>query len=485
MGKKKKEQVKVTCVGNSGDAVVGSSWMVEYPKHNGERGRFLIELGMVQLNGRLFEEYKTNKAIIDAIPEDEIEFIITCHSNCDHVLLIPALYNKGFKGKVISTEGNKNICHSLMMDGAYILNRNSQSLEKKGYSVTPLYTEQDVQITTYNTNTYSKNEIHKINDYISIRFRSNNHIIFATQLEVFITMPSGRTRKLLYTSDIGSNKNYDYRYFLDKTDIVTKSNLSIFECTYSDVNRTYSKQDVIDERRDLLKTIKNQFKKKGKVIIPSFAQCRSQELLCFLYDNLRDDPIMEAAVVVLDGKLVHELNNMYLKSFKEEDRKYFQEVLNWDKIHFIKDYNESILMANKRDVKMIVIAGAGMANIGRILNYIKASIGRKNDLFAFIGYTAKHTIGDYIKNENIKSIKIEGLQYDKLAKVKVYKTWSSHIQADELINYFKQHNTERIVLHHGDESKYNFAEKAKDELYKIGKTTRITCADKDNLNFIV
>lgn len=481
---KQKEKVTVKCLGSSKDGVTGSCWLVEYTKKNSETGRFCIECGMRQINGRLAEEYKENKAIINSVPND-IEYVFVGHAHGDHILNIPGLYNKGLNPKVITTEGNKEIMRCILKDGAYILNRNTQSLQKKGYKCETLFTERDVDITLYNTQTYSMNEIHKINEYVSVRFRNNNHVIFSTQIEIFITLPSGRVKKILYTSDLGSNKNFKYRYFLKETDIVSKANIAIFEATYSDVTRGFSKEDVESERKDMIKAIKRQLKNRSKVIIPSFAFSRSQDLLCFLYDNFKDDKTMEDAIVVVDGKLVHEINNVYLKQLKGDDRRYFQEVLNWDKILYIKEYKESLNMAHKKDVPMIVIAGSGMANIGRVLNFFKTSLERKNDMIMFIGYTAKHLIGDYVKDISIKKVKIEGIEYNKLAKIKSYKTWSSHTQSDELIKYFKSINCDRILIHHSDDNKYDFSDHAKEELYKIGKTTRISVVDKNNDKFTI
>ncbi|MGL5717120.1 MAG: MBL fold metallo-hydrolase [Paraclostridium sp.] len=485
MGKKQKEKVSVDFIGKSKDGVTGSCILITYPKKNGEVGKFLLECGSKQLNGRLLEEYKENKEIIDSVPKD-VEYIFVAHAHGDHSLNIPGVFNKRIIPKVITTEGNKAIMNCILKDGAFILARNTQALQKKGYKLQPLYTESDVDISMHNTETYGTNQIHKLNEYISFRFTNNSHVIFATQLEIFITMPSGRVRKIFYSSDLGSNKNFNHRYFLKQTEIVSKSNIAIFEATYSDVNRGFTKEDAFKERVSMIRTIKAQLKNKNKVIIPSFAFARSQELLCFLYDNLKGSKAMEESIIVLDGKLVHDINNVYLKHLEGAEREYFKQVLNWDKLHIVKDYTESVNMANKKDTGMIVIAGSGMGNIGRIQNFIKSSIERKNDMIMFVGYCAKGTIGDNIKNSNIRTVKIDGLEYNKLCKVKVYNTWSSHIQSDELINYFKQINAERIVLHHSDqEYKYQFADNAKEELYKIGKTTRVSVADKNNSKFII
>ena len=61
-----------------------------------------------------------------------------------------------------------------------------------------------------------------------------------------------------------------------------------------------------------------------------------------------------------------------------------------------------------------------------------------------------------------------------------FNTWSSHAQQEDLINYFKQHSTDRIILVHGDESAKNvLKDKATEELRKIGKTTPIICCEKN------
>ena len=46
-------------------------------------------------------------------------------------------------------------------------------------------------------------------------------------------------------------------------------------------------------------------------------------------------------------------------------------------------------------------------------------------------------------------------------------------------------NTNLIVIHHSDDSKYRFRDRMEEELRKSNKTTKIICADKDNSIFFI
>ena len=77
------------------------------------------------------------------------------------------------------------------------------------------------------------------------------------------------------------------------------------------------------------------------------------------------------------------------------------------------------------------------------------------------------------------------MSFKKKAKVIRYNTWSSHIQGEEIIKMMKGINTNLIVIHHSDDSKYKFRDKMEEELRKSNKTTKIICADKDNSIFFI
>ena len=65
-------------------------------------------------------------------------------------------------------------------------------------------------------------------------------------------------------------------------------------------------------------------------------------------------------------------------------------------------------------------------------------------------------------------------------------TWSSHIQAQENINYMAQIKTPLIVLNHSDEeNKYEFRDIVEEQLRSKNNSAKVVCAsDKNNIFFV-
>ena len=381
------------------------------------------------------------------------------------------------------TYENKELLQPLLLDGAYILQRNCKVLENKKYKVTPLYTEQDVFRMLNKTEIYNKEEIYKLNEYVSFRFLPNNHIVGATSIELFFKMPSGTVKKIFYSGDIGSPNNQ--QPFCEETKGVNKANLVITEATYSDLNRCYSKNDVKKERMQMVKDIKKELNNGNSILFPAFAMSRTQNLLYFLYNEFHEDENFNTPIY-LDGKLSHEMNNVYRYIIKnKEEKELFEKILSWEKLHFVNSYDDSLILANRKELQKIVISSAGMCNVGRIQNHLMANVENEKYTIMFIGYCAESTIGGQLLRSDVKEVKIEGMTYRKRAKIIRYKTWSSHIQGNELIKVLKGINTNLIVLHHSDDNKYKFRDIIEEELRLNNNSTKVMCADKNNNIFFI
>lgn len=398
----------------------------------------------------------------------------------DHIGNLPAIVDN--VDKFIMGYENKELSEPLLIDGAYILQRNCRQMSNQGYKVEPLYTESDVYRMLSKTSTYEEDVIHELNEYVSFRLLPNNHIVGATSIELFFKMPSGVTKKIYYSGDTGSFNNQ--QPFRKKTKTISNANLVITEATYSDLSRGFNAKDIEKERKKMKDDIINELKQGRSILIPAFAQARTQDLLYYLYNTFSNDPNFKTPIF-LDGKLSLEINDVYKQILNKEDKDIFEQILSWEKLHFVKDFETSMNLALNKEQQKIVISSAGMCNIGRILNHLKANIEDSNYTIMIIGYCAPTTVGGLLLNDNTKEVKIENMSFKKKAKIIRYNTWSSHIQGKEIIKMMKGINTNLIVIHHSDDSKYKFRDKMEEELRKSNKTTKIICADKDNSIFFI
>lgn len=162
MGKKRKnkEDVLVNIIGSNATNVTGSSTRIDFlNKH------YLIECGIVQ-DGTMLNNYTINLNLVNSINTEELECIFLFHAHADHSALIPALINKGFKGKIYCTRATAEICYHLFMDSAFLMDKEAEViinglLYKDGKTIRTKYTPQQLK-------EQLKEQLVANNDYIII-----------------------------------------------------------------------------------------------------------------------------------------------------------------------------------------------------------------------------------------------------------------------------------------------------------------------------
>ncbi|MBQ8234298.1 MAG: hypothetical protein IJZ36_01780 [Bacilli bacterium] len=160
--------------------------------------------------------------------------------------------------------------------------------------------------------------------------------------------------------------------------------------------------------------------------------------------------------------------------------------MSWSKFQYIGSYEKSMEVAcNKNEVK-IILSSSGMFSNGRIINHVKAMIENPNCTFVLAGYQGEGTVGHELQRVETTEVKVEGMYYRKKCKIYQMSTWSSHIQAQENINYMAQIKTPLIVLNHSDEeNKYEFRDIVEEQLRSKNNSAKVVCAsDKNNIFFV-
>ena len=482
--KKYKNKIIITSLGGSAEDVTGSCFAVEYPLDNGNRDLILIENGSIQTN-KMQEDYIANKKMIDGIPYNLASNIFICHAHADHIGGLPAGITRGFNGNVITTYKNSEIIKPMLIDAAFIMNRNVMAMNNKGKKYEILYDESDVYGILSKTKVFSKDEIHKVNSNLSFRFTNNNHCYGSTQLELFIKKPSGRVVKLYYSSDLGSKYNQEYRPYSEERKDVSKATIGIFESTYGESDRCFTKKEADNESIALINKIKEVTSKGNRILIPTFCFDRSQSLMTFIYDNFKDDSKFKNVKVIVDSRLLNEINNVYRNTLQGDKFDKWNEVMNWSNFTYVTEYKKTEILAKETDVPCVYISASGMAQNGHITTYMKSILPRKHDCMCFIGYCSPSTLGGKII-EGAKSITIDGKSVPIRCEVNVFKTFTGHAQSKEIISYMKNINCNQLYLHHGSENAKNTMKfKAEEEFLFNDVSKKIHIINKKNNQIIL
>jgi metallo-beta-lactamase family protein len=99
---------------------------------------------------------------------------------------------------------------------------------------------------------------------------------------------------------------------------------------------------------------------------------------------------------------------------------------------------------------MIIIAGSGMCESGRILHHLQNNIEDTRNMILVVGYMARDTLGRKIV-ENNPFVKIFGVEYELNAEVVVINAFSGHADQTELLDFVNGClPLKRIFLVHGE-----------------------------------
>lgn len=480
MAKKKYKRDGIYFLGQSSIEVTGSQYLVRFGDC-----QILLECGLYQSSSNDYlDSYRINSEKFKFNPKD-IDFVFVCHAHIDHTGLIPRLVKEGFSGKIISTSNTAKIMKSLLLNSSYILNEEARLLSKKYHRVyNPLYTENDVIETmklVYEYDDY--NTIINLNDTVGFQWLKNSHCIGAAQLQL-ILKGKLKTKKILYTSDLGSLKTDNH--YVPNTEIPDAfSDVTICESTYGSDKRLSKKSRQFDLEH-LRVAINTVIERKGSVILPCFSFSRTQELLTNLYILFHNDDAFNTEIIV-DSKLSCEISDLYSCILDGENLNLWNKVRTWEHVKFVSDkaLSQSYIADNK---PKIVISSSGFCTNGRVVNYLKKHLKDTNSMIIFSGYVGDNPsyLSYRIKNYNNRStISINKERIPNKADCISLSTFSSHADHNDLVKYGSSLNTTKLILVHGSESsKCCLAENLREQISKNNKTYKVVCANKEMVVYI-
>ncbi len=425
--------------------------------------KLLVDCGIFQGDEEL-EKRNREKFPFDPA---EIDFVLLTHAHYDHVGRLPKLVKEGFKGRIITSQPSRDLARIILMDAATLQeeeykrwvvqakNKNDTYHNGKfsGHGNTneplePLFTLEDVERTMERFDVYPFGNSIKLSDDIEFRMRDAGHILGSAFFEVWATNELGRVRKIVFSGDLGQPGQRIVR----DPDLVREADYVIVESTYG--NRVHKSKD--ETVLELLKILKDAQKDGGNVLIPSFAIERAQEVLYEL-NLFYENKLIEDLPTYLDSPMAIEATEVFRRypTFYDEDARRLLEKgddpFDFEGFHATRSPEDSKRLAGKSG--MLIIAGSGMCNGGRILHHLENNLHKKNTHVIFVGYQVKGTLGrEIVDGEPVVNIK--GKNIDVYAKVHTLGGFSAHADMRDL-NYWLRafgHSPRGVFVVHGEES---------------------------------
>ncbi|HVN22875.1 MAG TPA: MBL fold metallo-hydrolase [Syntrophorhabdales bacterium] len=411
----------------------------------GER-QFLVDCGMQQ--GEAADD--ANRAPFSFNPAD-IECLFLTHAHLDHSGLIPKLVNDGFKGKIITTTATADLIRIMLLDSAHIQEKDAEWMTKKSFRTgkeqvfEPLYTENDVKTSMRYLRPVMYDETNDLGNGMKYLFVDAGHILGSGSFELWYPSDRGQ-KKIVFSGDIGKKGNL----IIEDPEYTLTADYVVMESTYG--NRFHKGlEQSIDE---LAAAIKLTFQKGGNVLMPTFAVGRTQDVMYILNDLVREGKL-EPMDLYVDSPLAEEATNVYLSHreyFGEEAKKLFQIQYKGRavRIHFTKTVADSQEI-NRIKSGVIIMAGSGMCEGGRIAHHLKHNLWRPECSVIFTGFQARGTLGRRIV-DGAKRVRVLGEGIAVKAAIYTIGGFSAHADQKELLEWLGSFTSKpEVFIVHGEE----------------------------------
>ena len=437
------------------EEVTGSKHVIEI---DGES--YLIDCGAFQ--GSRAEADRKNRE--SGIAADRIAGTILTHGHLDHCGLLPLLVKRGYKGNIYATPASRDIASLIMMDSANIQARDAEYLRKQAaksgekFDWTPLYTEQDAIAASGQTVGISYNRPMPVGGGVTLEFFDAGHILGSAM--AYITVKKGgKELRILATGDLGRKGKPIIR---DPAIPGSAPDYIVLESTYGD--RLHGNtQDAVDK---LAAVAKRAVRTGGRIIIPSFAIERTQELV-YYFHLLVDDGVIPEIPIYVDSPMATNATAVFQvhpECYDEETKdafiKHHKNPFGFNSLHFTASVQESKALNDLRG-PLIIISADGMCEAGRIQHHLIHSIQDPNATILTVGYMAENTLGRRIRNRE-SEVKIHEMWFKVRAHVEEINAFSAHADYAETAEWLDRLDTSRlkgILLVHGEKKAQAFLKK--------------------------
>ncbi|MCL2917856.1 MBL fold metallo-hydrolase RNA specificity domain-containing protein [Shewanella litorisediminis] len=425
------------------EEVTGSCHLLEL---NGKR--LLLDCGLIQggkqQEARNREPFPFDPASLDAV--------VLSHAHIDHSGRLPLLVKQGYSGPIYTHSATLDLCGIMLKDAAMLQGRDAERQNKKRLKqglepLEALFDEQDVDVamTRFIPLEYGM-RLDPIPG-VTLTLRDAGHILGSALLELELD-DGQRQKRVVFSGDLGRAG----MPILRDPDLVDAADLVLMESTYGNrLHRTW--ESTLEELKGIFaKAISDS---RGNILIPAFSVGRAQELL-YLFHLYAKDWDLSRWTICLDSPMAIEATKVYIRHFPlmDEDFKRFvrQHPGNHpllSNVEFIQSTEESIAL-NDVHQGLIIIAGSGMCNGGRIRCHLEHNLYRPECDIIICGYQAEGTPGRALV-DGVDKLTISGQSIDVRARIHTVGGLSAHADQAELLRWYHHFNGRPpLVLVHGE-----------------------------------
>ena len=408
----------------------------------------------------MFQERRFDKRNRDdlPLPASEVDHVILTHAHLDHCGLLPRLVKQGYRGPIHTHHASAELAALVMKDSARLQSEDDEDAREfrgpAGVAETddsdPLYDEEDVERTLTLMKPVGYEVPVKLDGHAGFMLHEAGHILGSASVQLALKNGDGLARRVIFSGDLGQED----RPIIEDPAALEGGEVVVLESTYG--NRDHP--DTADNLTELERFITETHRDGGKLIIPSFAIERAQELLYHL-NTLKNEKRMGNIPVFLDSPMAakatavfkhHRINfdDDAIEVMKSDD-----DLFDFPGLHIALTRDQSMSINRVRG-SAIIIAGSGMCTGGRIVHHLKRHLDDERNRLLFVGYQGKGTLGREIQHYAPRNgyVNVGGERVDIRCKVDTLDGMSGHADRGGLLRWIGQFNRppRRVFLNHGE-----------------------------------
>ncbi len=414
--------------------VTGSCRLVQVRGQN-----ILVDCGVVQGGDECVPVEKW------PVKPSEVDFVFLTHAHIDHIGLLPALIQQGFKGQIIGSHPTVALILPMLRDAMRFETLEVSEREKIAQTIEELSWG------------FEYGEKFDLGKNVSFELGCAGHILGSCFIR-FEDHKDGSA--VVFSGDLG---NYDTP-ILNDPESAGRADLLFLESTYGD--RVHGDRAHRMER--FAEVLDHCLSDGGKVFIPAFSLGRTQEILYEL-DRIFEHPeycsrfprlaCIPHPPVFVDSPLGLEITRIYsrLKDFWDKEAKALLKAGD-DPMDFERLYGVEKQIEHDKLLEVpgpaVIIAGSGMCTGGRIVDHLAAGIEKPENDIIFVGYQAAGTPGRAVQ-EHAKgngTVVLNGKETKIKAGVHTLSGYSAHADQVGLLNWVERmpEKPGKIQLVHGE-----------------------------------
>ncbi|MCG2634464.1 MAG: MBL fold metallo-hydrolase [Gammaproteobacteria bacterium] len=422
--------------------VTGSCYWLRHPG-----GQLVVDCG-------LFQGSKTLKALnYDDFPFDprQVDAVLLTHAHMDHSGLLPKLIKQGFSGPVYATEGTRDLLSYMLPDSGSIQESEVRHLNRRRAQrgqpeVVPMYTRVEGEAALEPFRTIDYEYWFNVGDGVRARFWNSGHILGAASIELEVATGEAGVNplRLFFSGDLGP----EHKLFHPDPEGPRGVDYLVCEATYG--NRQRADVPPALRRERLAAEVNEALDRGGVLLMPAFAVERTQELLADLL-SLIDSGAIREVPIFLDSPLAIRATEVFEAHADELEPDGGGRIsLRHPCLRFSETVEQSKAIA-RYDGGVIVLAGSGMCDAGRIRHHLKRGLWRRDWTVLLTGYQAAGTLGSLLLG-GVSAVRIQGEEIRVQAKVRSLDLYSGHADADELLEWIRERLpvTRALFLTHGE-----------------------------------